>query len=345
VFRCEKYPLDWARGLIFPLFKGGSADDRYNPLKYRGITLLSVVGKIYASVLNERVTCWIETSGILVEEQAGFRKNRSVVDQLFILTETIRNRKPKKTYCCFIDIQKAYDKVWREGLWEKLAGYGISGKMWRVLRSIYESVESSVLLGGKNTRFFKIDVGLRQGCVLSPILFAIFINGLAEEINQQKLGAKLTLSKDGRLGILMFADDIALIAEDRQKLERLLEVTFQYSKRWRFSFNYDKCAVVIFESNPKEIALGTCTTECTCGHHWKLGKKLIKEVASYKYLGVELDQKLSFREFKKRIGEKARRNITKIWRMGMSSGMLSVKASINLYESLVRSVWGRNLGR
>ena len=74
------------------------------------------------------------------------------------------------------------DRVWREGLWEKLAEYGISGKMWRVLRSIYESVESSVLLEGSCTSFFKVDVGLRQGCILSPILFAIYINGLAEEI-------------------------------------------------------------------------------------------------------------------------------------------------------------------
>jgi hypothetical protein len=176
VFRCEKYPADWARGLIFPIFKGGPSEYKANPLKYRGITLLSVVGKIYASVLNNRVTEWIESSGVLVEEQAGFRKDRSTVDQLFILTEIIRNRRPNKTYCCFLDIQKAYDRVWRDGLWEKLAEYGISGKMWRVLRSIYENVESSVLVNDNHTRFFSINVGLRQGCLLSPT-FAIYING------------------------------------------------------------------------------------------------------------------------------------------------------------------------
>jgi len=211
------------------------------------------VGKIYASVLNERVTSWIEKSGILVEEQAGFRKNRSVIDQLFILTETIRNRKPNKTYCCFLDIQKAYDRVWREGLWEKLAEYGISGKMWRVLRSIYESVESSVLLGDNNTRFFNIECGLRQGCILSPILFAIFINGLAEEVNKQGLGAKLYLQKDGKLSILMFADDIALVAEDRKNLEKLMEITYEYSRKWRFSFNYNKCSIVIFNSGNRRL--------------------------------------------------------------------------------------------
>ena len=85
---------------------------------------------------------------------------------------------------CFIDIQKAYDRVWREGLWEKLAEYGISGKMWRVLRSIYENVESSVMLGGNNSRFFPINVGLRQGCILSPILFLLLMDWQKRSINK-----------------------------------------------------------------------------------------------------------------------------------------------------------------
>lgn len=94
----------------------------------------------------------------MVEEQAGFRKDRSVVDQLFILTEMIKNRRPEKTYVCFIDIQKAYDRVWRDGLWDKLYEYGMKGKMWRVLRSIYDSVESAVLVNDTQSRFFNIDM-------------------------------------------------------------------------------------------------------------------------------------------------------------------------------------------
>ena len=170
IFRSEEYPVDWARGLIFPIFKGGPEELRYNPLKYRGITLLSVLGKIYAATLNERVTNWIEKKGILVEEQAGFRRDRSTVDQIYIMNELVKNRRSraKKTYCCFIDIQKAYDRVWREGLWEKLHEYGLRGKMWRVLRSIYGCVESSVLVNDSETRFFTIEVGLRQDVFFHP---------------------------------------------------------------------------------------------------------------------------------------------------------------------------------
>ena len=72
--------------------------------------------------------------------------------------------------------------------------------------------------------------------------------------------------------------------------------------------------------------------------HWKLGERLIKQERSYKYLGMELDTQLTQAEFRDRIYLKARANISKVWSMGMSNGSLSVKASINLYEALVRSV-------
>jgi len=132
---------------------------------------LSVLGKTYTSILNERLSNWVEQQAVLVEEQAGFRKGRSTIDQLLILIELIRNRRPKKTYCAFLDIQKAYDRVWRQGLWFILHKYGIRGKLWRVLKNLYAKVESCVRLGKYCTDFFEILVGLRQGCLLSPMLF------------------------------------------------------------------------------------------------------------------------------------------------------------------------------
>ena len=242
------------------------------------------------------------------------------MDQLFVLSEIIKNRRPNKTYVCFIDIQKAYDRVWRDGLWEKLYEYGMTGKMWRVLRSIYDNVESSVLVNDSQTRFFNVDTGLRQGCLLSPILFALYVNGLAEELNKEQLGIKLVKYKNGQLGILMFADDIALIADDRKKLEKILTKTYEYSIKWRFSFNYDKCAVMVFHCKfpTPTINYGNCNGECSCGFHWKLGETMIKQVNMYKYLGIELDVQLTFTDFKKRIKEKARRGVSRVWAMGMS---------------------------
>src|SRR6185436_10802013 len=105
----------------------------------------------------------------------------STIDQAFILSEVIRMRKKKKlkTYCAFLDIRKAYDTVWRDGLWKRLIEVGLGGKMWRVLHNLYSIVESCVLLGADRTEWFPLDAGVRQGCILSPILFAVFIDGLA----------------------------------------------------------------------------------------------------------------------------------------------------------------------
>lgn len=125
-------------------------------MKYRGITLLSILGKIYTAIIKERLTKWCEMKEIIVEEQGGFRRERSTVDQIFILLEIIMCRRPEPTYCCFIDIQKAYDKVWRAAIWEKLDKYGIRGKMWRVIKNIYERVESCVLVGNDQTDYLKL---------------------------------------------------------------------------------------------------------------------------------------------------------------------------------------------
>jgi hypothetical protein len=209
------------------------------PDNYRGITLLSVVGKIYAMILNNRVKRWCEERNVLVDEQAGFRMRRSTVDQTFILSELIRARRKKglKTYCAFLDIKKAYDKVWRDGLWKRLIEVGITGKMWRVLHNLYSVVESCVLVGADRTEWFSLDAGLRQGCILSPILFAVFIDGLARAV--KAAGTKQTLA-DLNVSILLFADDLVLIGHNRQDLQKLLDLVFEYSQKWRFQFNTAK---------------------------------------------------------------------------------------------------------
>ena len=121
---------------------------------------------------------------------------------------------------------------------------------------MYRRVESCVLVDGKTASFFEIEVGVRQGCMISPMLFLLFINGLAEEIKRRGRGV---LHGNVKNNILLFADDIVLLAENRQGLEFLMQVTYESRKKWRFNFNYDKSAGVIFESKSKEtIVYGEC---------------------------------------------------------------------------------------
>ncbi len=212
-------------------------------------------------------------------------------------------------------------------------------------KNIYRKVESSILLGDRRTAWFIIELGLRQGCILSPILFLLFINDLKEVIDRLGKGVNIGNS---RLSILFFADDIAILADSQEDLEYMLEVIYKYSTYWRFCFNLDKCGVVVFHYSIRPpIVYGNCTNDCKCNHHFRFGPFLINEVLLYKYLGVELDYRLVFHEFKDRILARARSNLGRIWNMGIREGVLSVKAAINLYQALVVSgleysseVWG-----
>ena len=176
--------------MIFPLYKEG---DNRDPLNYRGITLLSVVGKVYTRVLTERLVRFAERKGGgIVEEQGGFRPGRGTEDQLFVLTEILRSRGSQRTtYTAFIDVKKAYDTVWRNGLWKRMWDEGVRGKMWRVVKEMYSVVQSAVLVGEDQTEWFDLSTGVRQGCVMSPILFSLFINGLARKINEVGKGVEV----------------------------------------------------------------------------------------------------------------------------------------------------------
>jgi hypothetical protein len=181
-------------------FKGGDERDLGN---YRGISLLSIIDKIFKTILKNRVSAFLEERNELAEEQGGFRKGRGCAEHIFTLKEILRMRKGRKTFCCFLDVKKAYDRVWRDGLWVRLWDVGVRGKMWRVIKNSYDGVASCILLGSKRTRWFGI---VRQGCVLSPLLYDMFINGLIVVVKASKLGVAVG---DGfRLAILLFSDDI-----------------------------------------------------------------------------------------------------------------------------------------
>ena len=183
----EIVPRQWREGLIINLFKKG---DREDPGNYRGITLLSVVGKLFCKILNNRLVECLDREGLLHEGQAGFRVNRSCVDNIFTLNELVqgRIREDKQTFAFFLDVRKAYDTVWHNGLWYKLWDMGVRGKMWRVIKKMYEGSKSMVLLDGEKSEGFNVEQGVAQGCSLSPILFSVFINDLLKEVEEAGFG-------------------------------------------------------------------------------------------------------------------------------------------------------------
>ena len=271
VWREELVPRQWREGLIVNLFKKGDKED---PGNYRGITLLSVVGKVFCKVLNNRLVERLDRGGVLHEGQAGFRVNRSCMDNVFTLNELVqgRLRENKRTYAFFLDVQKAYDTVWRDGLWLKLWDLGVKGRMWRVIKKMYEVSRSAVLLEGEKSTMFSLEQGVAQGCSLSPILFSVFIDDLLREVEKADLGIQLGGGK--KVGGMLFADDFVVVSGSKEGLQKLISVVHGYCNKWRLKANVCKSAVMVFSRNPVE-------------GEWKWGEHALPRVSNYTYLGID----------------------------------------------------------
>ena len=289
----ELVPPKWREGLIVNLFKKGDKED---PGNYRGITLLSVVGKIFCKILNDRLVASLEENQALHEGQAGFRTKRSCVDNIYTLNEIVqgRLREGKKTYTFFLDVQKAYDTVWRNGLWVKLWDMGVRGRMWRVIKGMYDCTRSAVLLDGEHSQVFDIHQGVAQGCSLSPILFSVFINGLLEEVEKAELG--IVLGNGGKIGGLLFADDFVGVSDSGESLQKLIDVVHAYCCKWRLKGNVRKSAVMV------------CATESV--GVWKWGECNLPTVSKYTYLGVDFMSNGAWNEHLKRVVDMVEINYT-----------------------------------
>ena len=166
---------------------------------------MSFVGKFFVGVLNERLNEFAEKFNIIFENQAGFRTSYRTTDHIFTLhaiVEHFLSVKKKPLYVCFVDFKKAFDKVSRLILWNKLVSYGAGGR--------FLDTSNSGL-----TKLFSYTRGLRQGCLLSPILFAMFLNDLNEFSLEMASGVRIW---DDKICAMLYADDLILIAEPENDL-------------------------------------------------------------------------------------------------------------------------------
>ena len=217
-----KIPSVWTKAIISPIPKLSILDSRI-PMNYRGISLISCVAKIYSSILNARVLDVLEEEELIVDEQNEFHSGRSCQDHIFVLDSIIRNRlaEDMPTFTAFIDLQKAFDCVNRDLLLNKILANGTDSKVFLAIKSLYSYTEACVKLpGGLYTDWFQTSFGVKQGDNLSPTLFSVFLNDLATVIND--LNAGVNTPNAGDVSILLYADDIVLIAPSEENLQTML---------------------------------------------------------------------------------------------------------------------------
>ena len=215
VWDSNAIPEDWTKGLIVTLPKKGNLQFCDN---WRGITLLSVPSKVFCRILLGRIDSAIDKR--LREEQAGFRKGRGCIDQIFTIRNIIEQclEWNSPLYINFIDFQKAFDSLHRDTLWNILQSYGVPGKLIALIKLFYHHFECSVVVDGNLSEWFPVESGVRQGCIISPILFLVAIDWIMRKTTSDKpRGIQWTLLS--HLESLDFADDLAVLSTTHRHLQ------------------------------------------------------------------------------------------------------------------------------
>jgi hypothetical protein len=350
ILNSGKVPSAWTIGVIKPIFKGkGSVD---NPSNYRGITILSCFGKLFTSVLNLRLTSYVDKHNLLGSEQAGFRAGHSPLDHLFTLHSIIHlvlSKEKHRLYCAFLDYEKAFDKVDRSLLWHKLLEHNINGKVLEVIKNMYANAKSCIMVNEVASDFFVTNTGVRQGENLSPLLFALFLNDLKESLNDQMNNLDTIVEKSQLVGLddnfifcklflLLYADDTIIYSETAEGLQQGLNNIKQYCDKWKLKLNAGKCKVVVF-SNGKIRNKPTLF----------IGKEKLDVVFDFPYLGIKLNYNNRFREAQKDLAQRASRAMFSLLRR-CHRLCLPLDVVIELFDKTILpiltyacEVWGYNI--
>jgi hypothetical protein len=269
IWSTAKVPECLEAAVVVPVPKKGDLTD---PDNYRGISLISVILKVVSKIATVRLTTIAERHGLIIKEQAGFRQREECVGQAAALYEAIKRRSNvgEKTYACFVDFSKAYDRVPHKGLLRKIENMGIGGQLLRVIEGLYENPKLCVRAGNGLSKEVNYSRGVRQGCPSSPILFDLYINDIL-----QKMEGVWVPGCDEMLKGLLFADDAVILAETKEQLAAEIERVYGWARTWEMQVNVDKCGIMVF---PEEDTLAIDPS--------------IPMVKSYRYLGVQITEDL-----------------------------------------------------
>jgi len=225
--KASHYPDIWKRSNIIPVHK---KNDKQLAKNYRPISLLPIFGKIFEKIIFNKIYHFLLEENLLTPNQSGFRPSDSCVNQLLAITHEIFaafDCNPSlEVRSVFLDISKAFDKVWHEGLLYKIKSMHISGELYKLLENYLSGRFQRVLLNGQTSYWKPILAGVPQGSILGPLLFLIYINDLPNEL---KSNAK------------PFADDASLftIVNDNNVSADILNNDLLLISQWKMIFNPD----------------------------------------------------------------------------------------------------------
>ena len=316
IWRTEQIPSTWKKAIIIPIHKKGDNSECKN---YRGISLLSIIGKVFMKVIKSRLQKHREQT--TREEQAGFRPNRGCCDQIFTIRQLMeeRTRCGQRTVIVFIDFKSAFDCIHRPALWKALETEHIPSKVIKLLQTSYNGSTSRVQIRNESSEEFSFWTGVRQGDVVSPLLFNVVIDTIMRKVFQGRCGVQY--DKDNFATDLMFADDSAILANDNAEATDILRDIARIAQSYGLKINVDKTKVLTTNGSPSTVYLSGTQ---------------IKQIQNFKYLGSVVQERkvAATSEIHGRIGQAATAFASLKWCLWKRTN-IHIKTKIRLFRSLI----------
>ena len=322
--RNEAIP-DWTIGMIAPIHKKGSKSD---PNNYRGISLLSCFGKLFMTLLNNRLMTYAISNKIISPNQLGFLPGNRISDAHIILNNLIQNKCHKnnsKIYSCFIDFSKAFDTIPRDKLLNKLLNHNIKGNFFNTIKNIYCNDKACIKINNKEvTDTFEINQGVKQGCILSPLLFNIYMSDLPEILDSDL--HEIDPNPDYP-SCLLWADDILILSENEEGLKKMLKSMEDYCKVNELTLNTDKTKCMIFNKTGRLIRT-----------HFRFNDTKLETVRSYKYLGFVITPSGEITTGLKDLGDRAMKAFFKIKTSMGTSFDRNIELTLKLLDTIIKPI-------
>jgi len=299
-----KVPSNWKKSNIVPIFKKDDASIINN---YRPISLLSSVSKLMERIIFKYIANFFKDNFVLTDNQSGFQSGRSTVTQLIELYHQLCKslEAGKEVRVIFLDISKAFDRVWHAGLLHKLKLAGINGNLLNWLTDYLKDRYQRVTINGQHSEWGVINAGVPQGSVLGPLLFLVFINDIVNEVNA--------------CNVRLFADDTCIFLEvdNREETAVIINENLQkidsWANKWLINFSAPKTKVLTV-SNKRDAHRNPPLIFKNVN---------VEEVASHVYLGVRLSSDLTWKKHVADLAEKGRKKL---------NAMLSLKYKLDRYS-------------
>ena len=323
MFSHHLYPTVWRLNFLKPIYK---KDDSQDPNNYRGLAIGSALAKLYSLILLKRLKNYVHINKYISPNQIGFMEGFRTSDHIFLLqtvVEKVIKKNRKRLFCVFVDFKKAYDTVDRNLLLRKLQNLGINGVFYKNIAAMYMNTEYSIKLDKGTLDPIKSNLGLKQGCPLSPILFNIYIDDIKNIFDHTCDPIDL---QGKQINYFLYADDLVLLSTSKDGLQNCLDRLQNFSKANNLTINIAKTKSMVFNNTGRLIK-----------QPFYVDNKKLEQVQTFCYLGFDVKASGVVSSAINTLYDKANKAMRPL--MGVISRFnIPIKTSLNLFHAYVAPI-------